>query len=303
MNFDLSEEQRLLKDSVERLLADRYDFERRKRYRSGEDGFSREMWARYAELGLLGLPFAEEHGGFGGGAVETMIVMEAFGRALVVEPYLSTVVLAGGALAARRRREAEGALPARHRRRQAPPRARAYRAAFALRSLPTSRRPRGGTAAASSSTATRASCSAATAPTRSSSPRAPPAGGATGAASASSSSTPSAAGVTRRGYPTQDGMRAAEIALAGVRVGPEAALGDPENALPADRARRRRGHGRALRRGGRRDGRDARADGRVPQDAPAVRRRHRRLPGAAAPRGRHVRRPRAGALHGDARRR
>ena len=54
------------------------------------------MWGQYAELGLLGLPFAEAHGGFGGGAVETMIVMEAFGRGLILEPYLATVVLGGG---------------------------------------------------------------------------------------------------------------------------------------------------------------------------------------------------------------
>ena len=56
------------------------------------------MWSQYAELGLLGLPFAEEHGGFGGGGIETMLVMEAFGRALALEPYLATVVLAGTAL-------------------------------------------------------------------------------------------------------------------------------------------------------------------------------------------------------------
>src|SRR5690349_20975276 len=96
MDFDLSEEQRLLKDSVERLLADRYDFERRKAHGATPEGWSRALWAQYAELGLLGLPFAESEGGFGGGPVETMIVMEAFGRALVLEPYLATVVLAGG---------------------------------------------------------------------------------------------------------------------------------------------------------------------------------------------------------------
>lgn len=56
------------------------------------------MWRHYAELGLLGVPFAKEHGGFGGGGVETMLIMEAFGRALVLEPYLATVVLGGTAL-------------------------------------------------------------------------------------------------------------------------------------------------------------------------------------------------------------
>src|SRR4051795_5192850 len=98
MDFDLNDEQRLLKESVDRLVAARYDFEARRRYAAAPEGFSRELWAQYAELGLLGLPFAEEHGGFGGGAVETMIVMEAFGRALALEPYLATVVLGGGFL-------------------------------------------------------------------------------------------------------------------------------------------------------------------------------------------------------------
>src|SRR4051812_29281790 len=98
MDFELSEEQRLLKDSVERLVADRYGFEQRTSYAREAEGWSRTLWAQYAELGLLGLPFEERHGGFGGGATETMIVREAFGRALVLEPYLATVILAGGLL-------------------------------------------------------------------------------------------------------------------------------------------------------------------------------------------------------------
>ena len=98
MDFDLSEEQRLLKDSVDRLVADKYDFDKRKAYLKNEHGFSREMWGQFAELGLLALPFAEADGGFGGGPVETMIVMESLGRALAVEPYLATVVLSGGVL-------------------------------------------------------------------------------------------------------------------------------------------------------------------------------------------------------------
>ena len=98
MDFDLSEEQRLLKESLDRLIGDRYAFEQRKSYSQNAEGWSRELWAQFAELGLLGLPFAEQHGGSAGGPVETMIVMEAFGRALALEPYLATVVMGGGFL-------------------------------------------------------------------------------------------------------------------------------------------------------------------------------------------------------------
>src|SRR6202044_3732251 len=98
MNFDLTEEQQLLKDSVTRLLADRYSFENRKKFQAGPEGWSRDLWRQYAELGLLGVAFSEADGGFGGGPVETMLIEEAFGRALTLEPFLATVVLAGGLL-------------------------------------------------------------------------------------------------------------------------------------------------------------------------------------------------------------
>src|SRR5260370_14934767 len=96
MDFDLSEEQRLVKESLDRLIGDRYAFEQRKSYGQSAEGWSRELWAQYAELGLLGLPFAEHYGGSAGGPVETMIAMDAFGRALALEPFLATVVLCGG---------------------------------------------------------------------------------------------------------------------------------------------------------------------------------------------------------------
>lgn len=98
MDFDLSEEQRLLKDSVDGLLKGNYDFEQRKKYAAEDAGWSKDIWSKFAEQGLLGLPFSEEEGGFGVGGVETMIVMEALGRSLVIEPYLDTVVIAGGFL-------------------------------------------------------------------------------------------------------------------------------------------------------------------------------------------------------------
>jgi len=98
MDFDLTEDQRLLKDSVDRLVADQYGFEQRKKYLREPAGFSAAMWDQIAELGLLGLPFEETLGGFGGGGVETAIVMEAFGRGLVLEPFFATVILGGGLL-------------------------------------------------------------------------------------------------------------------------------------------------------------------------------------------------------------
>ncbi len=98
MDFEFSEEQQLLKDSIEGLLGDKYDFETRKKILASSDGWSREIWKQYAELGVLGLPFSEAHGGIEGGPVETMIVMAAMGNALALEPYLPTVVLAGGSI-------------------------------------------------------------------------------------------------------------------------------------------------------------------------------------------------------------
>ena len=98
MDFDLSEDQRLLKDSVDRLVADQYQFEQRKKYMREPAGYSPAMWDQITEMGLLGLPFEETLGGFGGGSVETGIVMDAFGRGLVLEPYFATVVLGGGLL-------------------------------------------------------------------------------------------------------------------------------------------------------------------------------------------------------------
>ena len=98
MDFDLSEDQRLLKDSVDRLVADQYQFDQRKKYAPNRPATAPPCGTRSPRLGLLGLPFEETLGGFGGGAVETAIVMEAFGRGLVLEPYFATVILGGGLL-------------------------------------------------------------------------------------------------------------------------------------------------------------------------------------------------------------
>ena len=95
MNFDLSEEQQLLADSLKRYLVNEYSIDARAKIVASSTGWSETVWAAFAEMGLLGVPFAEEHGGFGGTAVDVMLVMEAIGEGLVVEPYWVNVGLAG----------------------------------------------------------------------------------------------------------------------------------------------------------------------------------------------------------------
>jgi alkylation response protein AidB-like acyl-CoA dehydrogenase len=96
MDIQLTEEQELLRSSVQRLLRGQYDFDARRKIVATEEGWSRKHWNAFAELGLCAAPFQESSGGLGGGPLATMIVMREFGRNLVVEPYFETVVLAGG---------------------------------------------------------------------------------------------------------------------------------------------------------------------------------------------------------------
>jgi alkylation response protein AidB-like acyl-CoA dehydrogenase len=96
MDFSLTEEQQMLQHSVERFLEKNYSFELRRNMVNERQAMSEEVWKGFASLGLLGVPFSDEYGGFGGGGIETMLVMEALGRHLVMEPYLSTVVMVGG---------------------------------------------------------------------------------------------------------------------------------------------------------------------------------------------------------------
>ncbi len=95
MNFELSQEQQLLADSLKRFVTNDYTFDARSKIVASPKGWSEEVWAKLAEMGLLGLPFPAEHDGFGGTAVDVMIVMEAIGEGLIVEPYLPTVGLGG----------------------------------------------------------------------------------------------------------------------------------------------------------------------------------------------------------------
>ena len=93
MDLTLSDEQRLLRESVDRFITETYDADHRRRVAGEPLGFSPDIWKQFAELGWLALPIDEAYGGLGAGAIETGILMEAFGRGLVTEPYLSTIVI------------------------------------------------------------------------------------------------------------------------------------------------------------------------------------------------------------------
>ncbi|MEX2327077.1 MAG: acyl-CoA dehydrogenase family protein, partial [Pseudomonadales bacterium] len=98
MDLSYSEEQNLLRDSVAKYIENNYDISERNKLTASDEGFSRDNWKKFAELGWLAMPFAEEDGGIGGTPVDTMIMMEEFGKGLVVEPFLATVVMAGTAI-------------------------------------------------------------------------------------------------------------------------------------------------------------------------------------------------------------
>src|SRR5438034_5472230 len=231
MDFDLSEEQRLLKESIDGLLTDSYDFDARKKYQREKGGWSKVVWSKLAEQGLLGLPFAEADGGFGAGAVETMIVMEALGKALVLEPYLPTVVIGGGFLrrggsAEQKAAHISGIIDG------------SKTFAFAqleknsrydLNDVTTSAKTKGSGWVIDGEkfvvlNGENADTLIVTARTRGA--RRDLSGIGVFAVAAD------AKGVSRKGYPTQDGLHAADIAFTGVEVGADAAIGDPDDALP-----------------------------------------------------------------------
>jgi len=98
MNFEFTQEQQLLHDSVARFVKERYDLEKRRKLADSTLGWSEAHWRTMADLGWLALPFAEADGGFGGSQIETMILMGEFGKGLVLEPYLASIVMGGGAV-------------------------------------------------------------------------------------------------------------------------------------------------------------------------------------------------------------
>jgi pimeloyl-CoA dehydrogenase small subunit len=233
MDFDHSEEQQLLKDSVDRLTANRYaELKTRTEFMKSPKGYGEAVWREFAEMGLLAIPFAEEHGGMGQGAIETMLVAEAFGRALVLEPYFPTVILAGSALrfgaseamkAAVLPQVAAGTLTLAFAHQE--PEAR-----FDLANVTTTAKADGmggyllegaksvvlgGDSADKLVVSARVSGD-----------------GASKDGLALFLVDGDAAGVTRRGYPTQDGTRAADITLSGVKVGADAQIGEAGKAFP-----------------------------------------------------------------------
>lgn len=96
MDFSYSDEQQMLQDSVQKFVYSQYDFDTRRKIIATDTGYSPEYWSLFAELGWLTVPFKEQDGGFGGSAVDLMVVMEEFGKGMVVEPFLATAVIGGG---------------------------------------------------------------------------------------------------------------------------------------------------------------------------------------------------------------
>ena len=225
MNFDFSEEQNQLRDALVRLLDRGYEFDKRRQILASEAGFSRDIWRQLAELGALSIALPEQHGGAGGTAVDTLVIMEALGRRIVVEPYVPAIVLGAGLVA----RVGAGAQRAR-----LLPRIGAgqHFAALAhdeldsrydLARVTTRARPdgAGGFILDGAKTVVLGGGVADTL-----------------IVSARTAGEPadldgvslflvdaSAAGVTRRHYATQDGHRAADVTLSGVRVSADALLG------------------------------------------------------------------------------
>ena len=232
MDFSLTEEQRLLKDSAERFVRESCPLDRRRALVSGEPGYSEESWRRMAALGWLGACVPEIYGGIGGGPVETMLLMEAFGAGLVPEPYFPSVVLGGGLVAAAgTEAQKQALLPALA--------AGDLKLAFAcvevqagydLFDVETTAERRGGGYVVNGAkgvvlgapTADRIIVCARTA------------GGSRDRDGIGLFLVDRAAnGVRLRGYPTVDGLRAAEVAFENVAVEEDAVLGDPGGAWPA----------------------------------------------------------------------
>lgn len=230
MNFDYTDEQNALRDSLSKWAAQQYDFDKRKAALADENAWKRN-WSTFAELGLLAAPLPEEYGGLGGGPIDVNVVAEEFGKALVVEPYVPTVVLGAGALkycgSAAQKDEHLNAIAAGDRViafAQAEPKSR-----WSLNDVATTAKKDGAgyvlngqkAVVLGGGQADHLLVSARTG------------GGQRDAKGISLFLTPvSAKGVTRRDYPTMDDTRASEVYLENVSVGADALIGAADAALP-----------------------------------------------------------------------
>jgi alkylation response protein AidB-like acyl-CoA dehydrogenase len=231
MDFDYTDEQRQLRDTLQRYIAKQYTFDARRKLAQTEQGYSREHWQAFADLGLLALTLPEAHGGLGGNAIDTMVAMEPLAPALLLEPYLATVVICGGLIAdAGSDAQKDALLSAvgagelllafahcepgtRYERNHVATTAKSDGDGYVLNGAKT--------VVSAGDQADRLIVSARTA------------GGVRDHAGISLFTVDRAAsGVGVRGYPTQDGTRAAEITLTGVRVDADARLGAAGGALP-----------------------------------------------------------------------
>ena len=231
MDFNFTEEQTMIRDQLARLVREQYDFDTRMEVVRSDAGWRPEMWAQFAELGLLMAPFSEEDGGLGGGPIDAMVVMEEFGKGLVVEPYIPSVVCAGGFLkhagtAAQKEEYLGGIMGGSH----------VFAFAYAepqgrydLADLTTTARADGGGYVLNGHKAVVigapwASHLVVTART---------AGGQRDHEGVSVFIVAKDAdGVTTRDYPTVDGRRASEVYFENVSIGADALIGELDNGLP-----------------------------------------------------------------------
>ena len=231
MNFDLSDEQQLLQDSVARFVQDNYPLENRTKLASGKTGFSQDHWNTMAELGWLALPFDESDGGFGGNQIDTMVVMEQLGKGLTLEPFYASVVLGGGVLKRAASSEQKAALIPGiiDGTRQLTLAYAEEQSRFDLEDVTTSARVAGGgfvinghkSMVAHAATATQLVASARTS------------GGQIDENGISLFLINSdATGISVNSFPTVDGLRASEISFKDVQAGPESLIGELNHGFP-----------------------------------------------------------------------
>lgn len=231
MDFSLSEEQQLLKDSLDRFVREAYEFETRRKLIATDEGFSRDNWKQMAELGWLAVALPEEFGGIGGGPVETMLIMEAIGQGLIVEPYFPTVVLGGNLLlhggTEEQKREylpklAEGGLMMSFGYAERQSRYDLFDVAFEAKKDGDGYVLSGHKGVVfNAATADKIIVSARTA------------GGQRDHKGITLFMVDASAdGLSRRDYPTVDGLRASELHFDNVKVGADAVIGEVDNALP-----------------------------------------------------------------------